>query len=319
MELLALVAKMEMEKKKMEELTNLDEDWISILITERDEQCESKKRCMQQLEECKQKIKVMEDERALVEMQSGTTKNENNVIEDRDNLKIATKEDAQISTTEKPDEVCEETTRIQDNTKGTTTGKLINADSGLEIDFINDIKHELHQSMETMIDEKIGKITTDIKKSCSSFNSFTTRTINIAETGRTRDQNIIIHGINEGNRDDREYIRKLFDILQMDHTGPLMVHRLGIKNRNKQRPLHVTMKTIEEKGELMSRLGLLRGAEDEFKKISVTEDYTVAEREEIKRWVTMANEKTKDETLGYVWKVRGSPKTGMRLIRIKQF
>ena len=52
-ELLALVDKMEKEKRKMEELSDLDEGWISDLITERDEQCESNKRCMKQLEESK--------------------------------------------------------------------------------------------------------------------------------------------------------------------------------------------------------------------------------------------------------------------------
>ena len=39
------------------------------------------------------------------------------------------------------------------------------------------------------------------------------------------------------------------------------------------------MKTLEEKEQVMSRLGLLWGAENEFKNISVTHDYTVGERE----------------------------------------
>ena len=40
----------------------------------------------------------------------------------------------------------------------------------------------------------------------------------------------------------------------------------------------------------MSKLGLLWGAEDEFKRISATEDNTVGERDEIRRWVTIAKE-----------------------------
>ena len=67
----------------------------------------------------------------------------------------------------------------------------------------------------------------------------------------------------------------------------------------------------------MSRLGRLRGAEDDFKKISVTDDYTVAEREEIRRWVKIANEKNMNGNEGYLWKVRGTPKSGMRLTRVK--
>ena len=64
-ELLELVEKMEKEKKKMEELSDLDEGWICDLIAERDEQRESNKRCMKQLEECRQKIICMENERAF--------------------------------------------------------------------------------------------------------------------------------------------------------------------------------------------------------------------------------------------------------------
>ena len=67
----------------------------------------------------------------------------------------------------------------------------------------------------------------------------------------------------------------------------------------------------------MARLGRLRGAEDEFKKISVTDDYTLEEREEIRRWVMIANEKNMNGTKDYVWKARGNPKSGMRLTLVK--
>ena len=55
----------------------------------------------------------------------------------------------------------------------------------------------------------------------------------------------------------------------------------------------------------MSRLGRLRCAEDDFKKINVTDDYTFAEREEIRRWVKIAKEKNMNGNKDYVWKVRG--------------
>ena len=177
--------------------------------------------------------------------------------------------------------------------------------------------------MDTMIAEKISEITTRRKHNepiehGSSSSAITTRTTNFTQTGRTRDQSIIIHGVQEGDRDDKQYITKFFSILEMTHTGQLTAHRLGMKQDNRQRPLKVTMKTLEEKEQLMSRLGLLWGAENEFKNISVTHDYTVGEREEIRRWVKMANQKTTNEASGYVWKARGTPKTGMRLIRLKQ-
>ena len=52
-----------------------------------------------------------------------------------------------------------------------------------------------------------------------------------------------------------------------------------------------------------------------LKKISVTDDYTIEEREEIRRWVNKANDNN-DGMKDYVWTVRGTPKTGIRLVKI---
>ena len=113
--------------------------------------------------------------------------------------------------------------RVKDSMKNMETVELLKADSDIEIDFINEVKNELCQRMDTMIEEKIGEITTrrkgcDIKKFRNWCNSFTTQTTNFADTGRMRDENVIIHGIYEGNRDDGVYLTKFFDILQMGHT-----------------------------------------------------------------------------------------------------
>ena len=45
------------------------------------------------------------------------------------------------------------------------------------------------------------------------------------------------------------------------------------------------MKSDDEKERLMSRLSNLKNSEEKFRKISITDDYTVKEREEIRRWV----------------------------------
>ena len=230
-----------------------------------------------------------------------------------------------MSTTINPDAVCDnDKIKNVDATKSSGTAELPKADSGIEIDLINEVKIELCERMNTMIDEKISEIATRRKDSRhrehgSLSSSSSIRISHSADTGKMRDQNIIIHGIKEGDRDDKQYLTKLLAILGMGHTNPLTAHRLGTKNSDRQRPLKVIMKTIEEKHELMSRLGLLSGAEYDFKNISVTDDYTIAEREEIRQWVTMAKEKSKNEIHDYVWKARGTPKTGMRLIRIKQY
>ena len=78
------------------------------------------------------------------------------------------------------------------------------------------------------------------------------------------------------------------------------------------------MKSVIEKNEVMSRLGRLIDAVAEFKKISITDDNTREEREEIKRWIMLlAKEKNIREETGYTWKVRGTPKEGLRLALIK--
>ena len=139
----------------------------------------------------------------------------------------------------------------------------------------------------------------------------------VGHNSKERDQNIIIHGINEGEDTDTQYLSKFFDTLELDQTGVSVSYRLGKKQNERKRPLKIEMKSIDDKRNVMSRLGRLRYADDNFKKISVTDDYTVEERNEIKRWVMMASEKNTNGTIGDVWKVRGTPKTGMRLICVR--
>ena len=57
----------------------------------------------------------------------------------------------------------------------------------------------------------------------------------------------------------------------------------------------------------------LKGTQDDLGKISITEDYTTNEREEIRRWVKKA-EKMSAEDPEKIYKVRGDPKNGMKLI-----
>ena len=132
-----------------------------------------------------------------------------------------------------------------------------------------------------------------------------------------RDQNIIIHGIDERKYTEAQYLAEFFNVLELDLNSMSASHRLGTKQNDRIRPLKIIMKSVKEKGKVMSRLGRLKGADEVFKKISVTDDYTMEEREEIKRWVIMAKEKNMTGTKDYVWKVRGTPKEGMRLALVK--
>lgn len=68
----------------------------------------------------------------------------------------------------------------------------------------------------------------------------------------------------------------------------------------------------------MSKLTNLKNAENKYKNLSITEDYTMEEQEEIKKWVEKAKERNQEEekTSQYVWRVRGSPKNGLRLTKL---
>ena len=140
----------------------------------------------------------------------------------------------------------------------------------------------------------------------------------------TRDENIIIHGIDENNEVgyDERYLKKLFTVMEMGQTSPTLAHRLGMRKADKPRPMKIMMDSKEDKVKFMSKLGALKYAATEYKKIRVTDDYTIEEREEIRRWVKMANNKNITESngnrvmLSYAWKVRGNPNTGLRIVKI---
>ena len=66
----------------------------------------------------------------------------------------------------------------------------------------------------------------------------------------------------------------------------------------------------------MSNLSKLKQAPENFRKISVTDDYTEKEREEIRKMVNEAKNKTESRGDGkYIFKVRGSPKNGLVIRR----
>ncbi len=135
---------------------------------------------------------------------------------------------------------------------------------------------------------------------------------------KLRSCNIIIHGVEDakenGPAKDKEFVTALFAAIGVDHR-PKTIVRLGRPDNNKCRPLLVTMNTDDEKDLVMTRLPNLKNAEDNLKKVSITDDYTVDERNEIKIWVEKAKKRNEDETGDVIWKVRGTPKNGLRLAK----
>lgn len=138
---------------------------------------------------------------------------------------------------------------------------------------------------------------------------------------KVRAANIIIHGVKEvDNNDEKQgkdehFFGSLLEQIGVEGKWTSIV-RLGKLDDDKIRPMKVTLESEKLKDLFMKRLPNLKNAEQQdFKKISITDDYTVSERNEIRSWVEKAKEKNRDESGQYVWKVRGSPKNGMRLVK----
>ena len=135
---------------------------------------------------------------------------------------------------------------------------------------------------------------------------------------KLRASNIIIHGVDEkeGNskENDEEFINVFLGTIG-NNTKPESIVRLGKYDMNKSRPIKVKMISENEKLNVMSRLSNLKNAEENLKRISVTDDYTIEERAEIRKWIEKAKEHNRDEQGNITWKVRGTPKNGLRLVR----
>ena len=135
--------------------------------------------------------------------------------------------------------------------------------------------------------------------------------------------NFIIHGAEEFGEDaesikknDCEYIVDIFKHIGLA-SKPVSVIRIGDSKKSDARPIKITMKSKNDQEAVMSRLNRLKNTEEDFGKISITEDYTQSERDMIKSWSAKAKEKTAEDK-EYSYKVRGDPKNGLRLVRFKR-
>ena len=137
------------------------------------------------------------------------------------------------------------------------------------------------------------------------------------EESDRRMSNLIIHGICEGveKEDDKKFVKEIFTAVGVPYTAQ-SIKRLGIRKLGKARPIKLTMSSKKEKFDFTSKLPNLKYARDALRKISITDDHTLEERKEIGRWVKLAEERSKKENGNYVWKARGSPKQGMRLVKL---
>ena len=87
------------------------------------------------------------------------------------------------------------------------------------------------------------------------------------------------------------------------------------EGNKKCRPIKLIMKSSDEKDLIMSRLSNHENAEEKYRRISVKDDYTLDEKNLVKHWLKIADEKNKAEgTTKY--KIKGTPKNGFRVVEI---
>ena len=92
------------------------------------------------------------------------------------------------------------------------------------------------------------------------------------------------------------------------------VIRLGQMSDGKIRPIKATFLEESEKEKIIANIGNLKG-QDEYRGVSITDDYTITERETIKAYKEKAKEMNNNEAVDskFEWKVRGTPKNGLRI------
>ena len=146
--------------------------------------------------------------------------------------------------------------------------------------------------------------------------------LNEANDQKVRACNIIIHGVTEDpqpetmgskKEQDERYVQTLFSCMSVTRNFR-SVHRIGKPETGKNRPIKVIMNNEEDKNVIMRNLTNLKNQAD-YKGVSIAEDYTITERQMIKEWSSKAKDKNDEEgpNSKNVWRVRGSPKNGLRL------
>ncbi len=134
-----------------------------------------------------------------------------------------------------------------------------------------------------------------------------------------RSKNFIIHGAeeigddaDEVKKNDTKYIKDILRKIGV-RNDPESVERLGKSNEKRQRTMKVVMKSDDDKEEVLSNLRKLKGTEDDFGKISITNDYTKSESDQIRAMADKAKEQSTSNK-DRICKVRGDPKNGLRIV-----
>ena len=314
--------------KLKKKISKLNDDDINSLIAERDEVLEKKSFYQDKVKEYEKIVKEMEDERKGLKDEITNLQKKFAVAQldeiSKESLEMTVNENLR-STNEVNQYVVAETPVNQADTADDTSSKTPeisgDSDSGVDLPSLTKLIDDRVDAKLREYDNPKRKTSSDrelveaiyVRKS-ESTNKFNT------EIEDSRELNIIIHGLEEkesGKEYDREIIKQLFDTVGIQYAPCSSADRLGRKTTDRTRPIRLSMETKEEKRNFMSMLGKLKYGPEVLRKISITDDYTQEERNEIRQWVEEAKNRTRSGE-GYIWKVRGSPTNGLRLIKMKE-
>ena len=195
---------------------------------------------------------------------------------------------------------------------------------------LTQMSKSFNESVTKLLDDKLGAITAksppeltnklDPSKNLKTvmIDARNDEKLEVSEKQR-RACNFVIHGAEEVGesseqikKEDEGYIKEILTKLGVEAV-PISITRLGENNEARSRPIKITMKTIGDQEKVMKNLKRLKGSENKFGKISVKEDYTTNERDQIRRLNVQAK-KLNDENPEKIFKVRGDSKNGWRVI-----
>ena len=145
-----------------------------------------------------------------------------------------------------------------------------------------------------------------------------------------RAKNLIIHGIEEkDNVQDKNSIKGLLETVGASDVEPESFARIGKSSdkphdiqesaQSSRRPMVLNFKSESDKNKVYSNLSKLKGNEA-YARISITEDYTIPERKLVKEMKEQVKAKNsvEPEDSGFIWKLRGTPKNGLQILRLKK-
>ena len=141
---------------------------------------------------------------------------------------------------------------------------------------------------------------------------------------RSRVKNLIIHSKEKTDAaTDALFTKDLFKDLEIRPLSIDYIERIGRKSDSEQgavkRPIKIAFKSEDDNNKVLDNLRNLKGKSG-YKGVGITNDYTFRQRLLMKDFREKAKEKNQDEEQNrsnLIWKVRGTPSTGLTLRRFK--